>query len=153
LDEAVTRYQHGDASGNKFNQKLDYSYNVKGWLRTINSPANLGRDLFALDLRYNMPASGTAISANARFNGNISQMFWDTGTPAGYGFRYDSLNRIKSARYAESTGYNSNVNLFNTSYSYDKNGNFITHNRFLGGTRVDSLYYTYHSSGNRMQSV
>jgi RHS repeat-associated protein len=80
-------------------------------------------------------------------------MLWDTGTPSGYAFRYDSLNRIKSAKYAEGSGYNSNVNLFNTSYTYDKNGNFITHNRFLNGIRVDSLYYTYQSSGNRLQSV
>jgi RHS repeat-associated protein len=149
----VTRYQHGDASGNKFNQKTDFSYNVKGWLRTINTPANLGRDLFALDLRYNDLQNGTALGGTARYNGNISQMLWDTGTPSGYAFRYDSLNRIKSAKYAEGSGYNSNVNLFNTSYTYDKNGNFITHNRFLNGIRVDSLYYTYQSSGNRLQSV
>jgi len=117
LGEAVTRYQHGDASGNRFNQKLDYSYNVKGWLRTINTPANLGRDLFALDLRYNSLQTGTALGGTARFNGNISQMFWDMGTPAGYAFRYDSLNRIKSAKYADGTSYTSNVNLFNTSYT------------------------------------
>jgi len=153
LGEAVTRYQHGDASGNKFNQKTDYSFNVKGWLRTINTPANLGRDLFALDLRYNSLQTGNALGGTARYNGNISQMFWDTGTPAGYAFKYDSLNRIKSAKYADGTSYSLNANLFNTSYTYDKNGNFITHNRFLNGTRVDSLYYTYQSSGNRLQSV
>ena len=151
LGEITSRYLHGDAAGNNFNQKIDYSYNIKGWLRTINTPGNLSRDLFALDLRYNTPDNTTTMPAQARFNGNIAQMRWDAGTPAGYGFAYDGLNRITSASYADGAGFASNTGWFNTSYTYDANGNIITHNRKLSNTLVDNLNYIY--TGNQLQAV
>ncbi len=157
LGEVIARYLHGDASGNNFNQQVDYTYNPKGWLRTLNTPANLGNDLMALDLRYNSPQTGTSLGGAALFNGNISQMMWaSTGSApaqAGYGFTYDGLNRLRSAAYAEGTSYTSGAGKFSTTYSYDDNGNMSTLTRNLDGNQVDNLGYTYYSGGNRLQAV
>lgn len=156
LGEVIARYLHGDASGNNFNQKMDYVYNPKGWLRTINTPGSLGTDLMALDLRYNNPQTGTSLGGAALYNGNIAQMMWDASLsagPAGYGFTYDGLNRLKTATYAEGTSYTSNTGRFNTAYTYDTNGNMSTHSRYLDGAQVDNLGYNYISNGNRLESV
>lgn len=153
LGETVTRYLHGDASGNNFNQQVDYKYNPKGWLRTVNTPGTLGSDLFALDLRYNTPTYYSWLGGSGRFNGNIAQMFWDTGTPAGQGFLYDGLNRLRAAGYAEGSSYTSNGSWFSTGYTYDTNGNLLTLERNLNGVLVDRLAYTYLSGGNRLGSV
>ena len=158
LGETVARYLHGDGSGNNFNQKVDYAYNPKGWLRTVNTVSSLGTDLFALDLRYNAPASGTSMGGTALYNGNISQMMWASAGSAnaalaGYGFTYDGLNRLRSATYADGSSYTANAGRFSTAYSYDANGNMATHSRNLDGNQVDNLVYSYLSGGNRLQSV
>jgi hypothetical protein len=153
LGEQIAKYLHGSSSGSDFNQKVDYKYNIKGWLRTLNTVNNLGTDLFALDLRYNIPGSADALTASARHNGNISEMRWDTGTPKGYGFTYDGVNRLTAADYADGSSFTSNQNRYNTSYGYDANGNISTLSRYLNATQIDNLTYTYISSGNRLQSV
>ena len=153
LGEQIAKYLHGSGSGSDFNQKVDYKYNIKGWLRTLNTVNNLGTDLFALDLRYNIPGSADALTASARHNGNISEMRWDTGTPKGYGFTCDGLSRLTAADYADGSSFTSNQNRYNTSYGYDANGNINTLSRYLNATQIDNLTYTYISSGNRLQSV
>jgi RHS repeat-associated protein len=153
LGEQIAKYLHGSSSGSDFNQKVDYKYNIKGWLRTLNTVNNLGTDLFALDLRYNIPGSADALTASARHNGNISEMRWDTGTPKGYGFTYDGVSRLTAADYADGSSFTSNQNRYNTSYGYDANGNISTLSRYLNATQIDNLTYTYISSGNRLQSV
>jgi RHS repeat-associated protein len=153
LGEQIAKYLHGSSSGGDFNQKVDYVYNIKGWLRTLNTVNNLGTDLFALDLRYNIPGSGDALTASARYNGNISEMRWDAGTPKGYGFTYDGLSRLTAADYADGSSFTGNQNRYNTSYGYDANGNINTLSRYLNATQIDNLTYTYISSGNRLQSV
>lgn len=153
LGEVVARYLHGDAAGNNFNQKIDYAYNLKGWLRTINSPGNLGADLMAIDLRYNNPQTGVSLGGTSLYNGNIAQMMWDTGTPAGYGFTYDGLSRLRSATYADGAAYTSNPGRYSTAYTYDANGNFDTHSRYIDATQVDNLKYSYQAGGNRIGTV
>ncbi len=153
LGEQIAKYLHGSSSGSDFNQKVDYKYNIKGWLRTLNTVNNLGTDLFALDLRYNIPGSADALTASARHNGNISEMRWDTGTPKGYGFTYDGLSRLTAADYADGSSFTSNQNSYNTFYGYDANGNLSSLSRYLNATQIDNLTYTYISSGNRLQSV
>jgi hypothetical protein len=153
LGEQIAKYLHGSSSGGDFNQKVDYKYNIKGWLRTLNTVNNLGTDLFALDLRYNIPGSADALTASARHNGNISEMRWDTGTPKGYGFTYDGVSRLTAADYADGSSFTSNQNRYNTFYGYDANGNISTLSRYLNATQIDNLTYTYISSGNRLQSV
>ena len=83
--EQIAKYLYGTAGASDFNQKVDYKYNIKVWLRKINTVGNLGADLFALDLRYNNPGTSDFLTAYPRYNGNISAIRWDMGTPAGYG--------------------------------------------------------------------
>src|SRR5690554_1072400 len=71
-ESEAAKYLHGSSSENDFNQQVDYTYNEKGWLRKMNTLGNPGRDLFALDLRYNTPGNSDALTAGARYNGNIS---------------------------------------------------------------------------------
>lgn len=154
LGDVITKKLHGDASGNNFNQQLDYTYNIKGWLRKINNAASLGSDLFALELRYNTPGTSDALTSTACYNGNISEMLWNNnGTPKGYGFSYDDANRITAADYADGSSYTSNQNKYNTAYGYDANGNLSSLSRYLNGTQIDNLVYAYISSGNRLSSV
>lgn len=139
-------------------QNMDYTYNVRGWLKNINEDAQNDNDLFDFSLRYHDPI-GT--NATPLFNGNISQSSWttasdnDTNNPVSnsYTYQYDALNRITSA--LDNTG---NYNL--TGVSYDKNGNILTLQR-TGHTNssattfgvMDDLYYTYLSNSNQLSIV
>jgi len=138
-------------------QVVDYTYNIRGWLKQINDVNNLGTtDLFAFNINYNDIAD-----VNKRlYNGNISQTNWnsaslnDTGNPESnqYTYTYDALNRITSG--VDNTG---NYNL--TNVAYDKNGN-ITNLERKGHTNtgatnfgvMDDLTYSY-DSGNRLMKV
>lgn len=143
----------GNTQGNSL-QTVDYAYNVRGWLKTINQDNNTtDNDLFNFSISYN---SGS----NALYNGNISKTEWSSSNPNNplgntvsnkYVYTYDALNRITSA--IDNT---SNYNLENV--TYDKNGNiktlqrkgyFDTESSF--GT-LDDLAYTY-DAGNKLQKV
>ncbi len=96
-------------------QTVDYSYNIRGWLTTINDVNNLSGDLFAFDLQYNDPTTGTPL-----YNGNISQTLWRTNNTdnslKNYTYIYDPLNRIIQA-IDNSGNYNLN------GVTYDKTAN------------------------------
>jgi RHS repeat-associated protein len=132
-------------------QIVDYSYNVRGWLKNINQDANADNDLFNFSLNYNNPTTGTAL-----FNGNISQTSWNTlnidKNIKNYTYRYDALNRITRA-----TGTNGRYNLQNV--SYDKNGNILAlqrnghvNDQATSFGLMDDLTYSY-DSGNKLVKV
>jgi len=140
-------------------QIVNYTYNVRGWLKQINDPNNLAEDLFGFEINYNKPTAG----ATPLFNGNISETHWNslsensTTNPVSnrYVYSYDALNRITGA--IDDTG-NYNLNQI----GYDKNGN-ITNLQRIGhlvetptipshfGT-MDNLTYAY-DNGNKLSSV
>ncbi|WP_152640791.1 hypothetical protein [Flavobacterium sp. 316] len=67
-------------------QKVDCTYNVRGWLKSIND-ITTEDDLFAFKINYNDPEKATAL-----FNGNISETFWKTNsdnTLRKYEYSYD----------------------------------------------------------------
>ncbi|WP_299441270.1 DUF6443 domain-containing protein [uncultured Aquimarina sp.] len=133
-------------------QTVDYTYNIRGWLTSINTPDQLGNDLFALQLHYNDPLqNGTAL-----YNGNISAISWRTAnddTTRSYMYEYDTMNRITSA--IDNSG---RYNLYGV--SYDKNGNILTLKR-NGNTNtaatsfgaMDDLVYTYADTSNELVKV
>jgi RHS repeat-associated protein len=152
--------------GGRYNQNrlqtVDYQYNIRGWLKSINQDSNNDNDLFNFTIRYNNPTTGTAL-----YNGNISQISWNTrssdASTKTYTFSYDALNRIKSGIFTSTnSAQNGRYNL--TSVSYDKNGNITNLSR--RGHRVanpnnstsshfglmDNISYVYHSGGNRLRS-
>lgn len=126
------------------NETVTYNYNIRNWLTNISS-TNFSESLSY----YNSP--------NPRFNGNISRQTWTTsGTIRGYDFVYDQLDRLTSATYGETGGLQTNKNRYNTTYTYDKNGNILTLTRKGlqdGGTYglIDNLTLTY--SGNQVTMI
>ena len=127
-------------------ETVTYSYNIRNWLTGISS-TNFSESLFY----YNSP--------NPCFNGNISRLAWQqasTSTTRGYDFVYDNMNRLTSATYGESESLQTNKNRYNTSCSYDKNGNILTLTRKGlqdGGSYGfnDNLSFTY--TGNQVTKV
>ncbi len=143
LGRLKRKYLHGDETGAL--QKVDYAFNIRDWLAGINNPASLGSDHFGMTLGY---TSGDA----PQYNGNISEMYWKTGSFAlsEYQFDYDGANRLTDAMFT-GTGQH------NTAYTYDKNGNITSLTRqgqFGAGPdygMIDDLTYTY--TGNQLKAV
>ncbi len=129
-------------------QKVDYTYNVRGWLKGINDVNNIGTDLFSFAIDYNN-------GANPLYNGNISKTSWKTANDniaRNYTYTYDALNRITAGISSDN-----NYNLSNV--TYDKMGNILSLNRKghtnSGATTfgdMDILSYTY-DDGNKLLSV
>ena len=150
-------------------QKIDYNYNIRGWLTEINKTANLQqgsdpRDLFAFKINYNK-VEGDAGFAKALYNGNIAETFWSSGLDApnisrGYGYQYDKLNRLKNASY-QAPLLADNQNYFGESMDYDKNGNITKLQRkYMAGTSLspyvgdlDNLVYFYKTDSNQLMKV
>jgi len=59
-------------------QKVDYKYNIRGWLTDINNVNEVmdgtNDDLFTFRINYQIPEN----NATALFNGNISETYWKT---------------------------------------------------------------------------
>ncbi|WP_410493598.1 DUF6443 domain-containing protein [Chryseobacterium sp. JV274] len=111
----------GNTTGSPL-QRIKYAYNIRGWMRKVNDPANLQNKLFAYELRYNNPNS--QFSGSARYNGNISQMSWITQNDAvlrNYSYEYDGLNRLKEGRFWDAM--NLERGEYHEQLTYDLNGN------------------------------
>ena len=101
-------------------------------------------------------------AADKLYNGNIAETFWRTATDGGYvrnyGYKYDSLNRLKDATYQKS---NSVTHNYDENLTYDKNGNIVTLLRYthnsdgqIGAMKMDELTYDYKSpTSNQLMKV
>ncbi len=136
-----------DATGAAGLQKVDYKYNIRGWLKEINKVDNLQDDLFAFKINYN-----DADTATDLFNGNISETYWKTSTDnvkRKYDYKYDDLNRLLQADYSKQG--NTAFNSYLEHLWYDKNGNIQTLLRngdmdtdgFQFANPIDNLTYMY----------
>ncbi len=137
-------------------QKVDFDYNIRGWLTQINEDGYDDNDLFNFEIRYNTPTNGEAL-----FNGNIAQTSWRTlnedPTKKTYTYSYDALNRLTDATGVTTSNYDV------SGITYDKNGNIeflerrghvrtdASGNITLYGV-MDKLYYDY-DSGNKLEKV
>lgn len=142
-----------------FRQSMEYGYNIRGWLTGMNDPD--GTDaLFSMALQYNTP---TAKGGPAQYDGNISEILWRSagGAKQSYGYYYDTLSRIKEARYfnhadpGQDTRYDEKIGGMGLK-GYDLNGNILTLQRRgrLGENTyglMDNLKYTY--QGNQLTKV
>jgi RHS repeat-associated protein len=162
IGQLVTKKLHNEITPL---QTLNYTYNIRGWLKKINDPASLGSDVFGEELLYNEGLS--VLGGTAQYNGNISGMKWrTTGTTSsttydsysqGYGFTYDGLNRLLNANYGYSTtstlARNTNYDAAVTGYDFNGNITGMKQNGYTGtayGT-IDNLAYTY--TGNQLTNV
>ena len=143
-------------------QSIDYGYNVRGWLKTINDPGVASPDkLFAFKINYNTQDHG----ATPLYNGNISETEWRTANTDNslkwYKYGYDALNRIT---YATDNNNRYSLNSPTSPIIYDKNGNInsivrkghvvanpVSSNSSHFGT-MDNLAYVY-DAGNKLLKV
>ncbi|WP_237732411.1 DUF6443 domain-containing protein [Flavobacterium sp. UGB4466] len=147
-------------------QKIDYSYNIRGWLTGINNVENLQQDtdpldLFAFKINYDKQPGNSQVQA--LYNGNISETTWKTATDLSkrsYGYLYDKLNRLTNAMYGKPDDAIAVSGAYNESLSYDKNGNIKSLQRY--GTsdapsvvfQTDDLTYEYlNVNSNRLIKV
>ena len=141
-----------------FLQKVDYRYNIRGWLTNINDRnlsngasvegqvsdpdgSSVEPDLFGMDIRYN---DNLQLGATAQFNGNIAEAMWKTRKPItatgsdpanilrGYAYSYDRASRITGAQYRTYEGGvwgNTSTDFTVSGIDYDGNGNLRHMNR------------------------
>ncbi|AWG24969.1 DUF6443 domain-containing protein [Flavobacterium kingsejongi] len=159
----LTRKRVGGITGNPL-QNVDYEYNSRGWLTTIN-PAETRTyapfDLFFFKINYNTVGNvyGGVVPL---YNGNISETFWRTrsdGIWRKYGYVYDGLNRFIQSYYQRPNEANPVTNSYTEGVDYDKNGNIFILIRYGGQDSaplrtIDELHYTYDpNSPNRLMKI
>ncbi len=139
---SVTAAQ-AEVNGN-FMQSVDYRYNIRGWLMSINNAqlANDGsatnddnNDYFGMELLYNTNESSGLVNTPS-YNGNVSAMKWKgigaaTSSAAdqrAYKFNYDYSDRMLGATFVANSGsaWNKEANTLNELMTYDANGNIAT---------------------------
>ena len=145
-------------------QKVDYQYNVRGWLTDINDVDHDAgdNDLFNFHINYDSKEGMTSTSSiKPLYNGNISQTIWKTANTdtqkRAYGYAYDALNRINAGFSRKGTGFNGidRYSLFEV--AYDQNGNIEKLKRngnnasSTGYQLIDNLTYQY--NGNQLRNV
>ncbi len=142
-------------------QKVDYTYNVRGWLKGINDTGALAKpgdpaDLFAFKISYDSPQA-----AQPQFNGNISETYWRTANDnilRRYAYQFDSMGRLTSASYHKPESVSA-PDSYKESQQYDKNGNIRKLQRFgefddaITAMMVDDLDYAYQTNSNRIAKV
>ena len=166
LGELIDKKLHsqGDES---FKQSVDYRYNIRGWLTSINNSSlsvddnnDEDDDFFGMELGYTHDLGLGAPKVN--HNGNITAIQWSSNlgmdtdeNQRAYTYTYDGLNRIKKADYHKHGGLWSAETAFAVSdLEYDKNGNIKKLFRNgAEGQPMDQLVYEYQSSGNRLMGV
>lgn len=169
LGQLITKDVGGSPSIEEGLQKINYEYNIRGWLTHINNlyqlQENPGQylDLFAFQINYDGVQNSVGGEVRPLFNGNISETFWITqadGVIRKYGYKYDQLNRLQKAIYQKPGQVNPITNSYNESLWYDKNGNISRLHRtgelddvnYIVTT--DDLQYSYHSiHKNRLMKV
>ncbi|MEM7550015.1 MAG: RHS repeat-associated core domain-containing protein [Bacteroidota bacterium] len=162
LGELIDKKLHVDQGTGEAFQSVDYRYNIRGWLKSINNHTlsqadnnDDDNDLFGMELYYE---SGFEIP---QYNGNISGVKWgsvaDPDNPKAYGFNYDPMNRLTFADYSEGPGFTGGEDKYRIDHiDYDLNGNIEELVRFGAPDNeqaevIDLLDYDY--DGNQLQSV
>lgn len=160
------------ANASDAKQSVDYRYNIRGWLTSVNNATLTDDDdvtnddtgdYFGMNLAYNV--SDPALGNTARYNGNISGMTWSKYLGLGdvkqhgYVYAYDAMNRLSTATHKALTapGTWTAGQYDESGLTYDLNGN-ITHldRKGDGGVQIDNLTYNYGTgitTGNKLLYV
>jgi RHS repeat-associated protein len=162
LGQLVEKNLHSTDNGSTFKQSVDYRYNIRGWLGSVNNSAlsndagvtnDDANDLFGIQFGYNNDlGTGNA----AQYNGNISAVKWSnylgqsTIKERGYNFAYDPMNRLLASMHQEKAAAWTLANSYHETNTYDNNGNFLTINRITAnGGLLDNMTYDYSNGGNQ----
>jgi len=116
----------------------------------VNEPGNLGDDVFAYKLNYDVieGQGGLTISPDFKpmYNGNVAQVTWQSASDLvkrDYKYSYDSFNRLKKASFSQSDYHLNQV-------TYDKGGNITALHRNLQNG-FHNFQYQY--EGNKVHSI
>jgi len=157
-----------DLSGTTGLQKIDYSYNIRGWLTGINNVNALDvagdpADLFAFKINYSTVENCLNYTGTPLYNGNVSETYWRSSSDnilRKYGYKYDNLSRLSQAIYQKPGLAVPVTNSYNESLSYDKNGNItaLSRNGYYDSNAgevytIDKLAYTYIRGTNQLAKV
>ncbi|GAA3608228.1 DUF6443 domain-containing protein [Flavivirga amylovorans] len=166
LGQLISKGVGGKKTAPKRLQNIDYTYNIRGWLKQINDTDWLGKDLFAFKINYNtVTYSGGHLKLDTEplYNGNISETIWKTANDnkkRGYGYRYDALNRITDATYKAGKWLGEENQFFSLKdVVYDKNGNIqelirnAPNATFTDNVKLDKLFYKYKDDSNQLSRV
>ncbi len=150
--------------GVNFVQSVDYRYNERGWLKSINNSSLTNdngitnddtNDIYGQQITYNDHSE----ASKRLYNGNISAIAWQTKVPAGLGlwqgpqsftYSFDKLSRLILADYTTAglTGK------FNETYTYDDLGNILnlTRKNNVSGY-LNNYTYNYTTGGERSNKL
>jgi len=156
-------------------ETLNYEYNIRGWLKSINknfakTTGSNNINWFGMILSYDWGFS------HSQYNGNIAGITWRSkgdGQKRAYGFGYDNANRILYADFNQYTSSNWNksagidfsvyLGTNGTDYTaaYDANGNIkkmqqkgiLLTSTGISSIPLDNLTYTYYSNTNKLSGV
>ena len=165
-----------------FMQQIKYTYNVRGWLKSINNTAlnptptdPWNNQVFGQELYYNTSILSSSTSPHLvtvpRYNGDVAAMTWKTKSPGtngtdvqanAYVYRYDSFGQLLAGYYgadrlSDPGNYIYDLNDYSESEHYDLGGNIIHLKRYKGGktgpSLMDNLTYQYNNNGNQLRTV
>jgi RHS repeat-associated protein len=167
VGQLMDKKLHSTNEGGSFLQSVDYRYNSRGWLKSINNAAlnnsnplinDDTNDAFGEELSY----EDYAVTGLKQYNGNISAVSWQGKVPSGstapqvvqgFEYNYDRINRLTKAGYT-TTG---KADQYNEALSYDRMGNIKSLARYKADAvnPMDNLSYIYENgdNSNRLLSV
>ncbi len=155
-------------------QKVDYTYNIRGWLTSINNEQEIEEqgitlgsgDLFGFKINYNKLEGEIIPNVVKLYNGNIAETLWKSSSDNNlrkYSYQYDNLNRLLKGTYQKPSSVVPVSNSYNEELGYDKNGNiqYLLRNgdrdsdlESIGALPIDDLIYTYkEDSPNQLVKV
>ncbi len=173
----VKRLQLGVAQG------VDFTYNVRDWVRKINNQSfsvqsdpghdggnGIPSDRFGMVIGYDsIGYAGAGLGATAQYNGNIS---WTMSNSAslpfatmrgsaplmGWSYKYDGSNRLARANSGYSLATTGTAWQDSTSFdldttAYDRNGNIRSMKRRGSGTSFRNNFSYSYASLNRVNSI
>lgn len=163
LGQLVDKKLHSTvASATDNRQSIDYRYNIRGWLTSMNNPSltsdgvtnDDATDYFGMNVSYE--AVDSDLNNAAVYNGNISALKWSNygdgaGKQKAYTYSYDQLNRITGSAFREkAAGWSlplPNSGFAESGVEYDLNGNIqrLTRNDKRATGTMDVLTYHYGS--------
>ena len=137
--------------GGKNVQTVDYDYNERGWLNSINngvSSDTVGGDKFGQKLFYYEDSLATP--PEVYFNGNIlsQRIAIDGDATITRRYQYDDLDRLVDSDFWVIFSY-----LSDEKFTYDDNGNRETYKGYNGIVLRDSLNYVYRAGANFLDTL
>ncbi len=175
-DQLIDSLQYnelGQLTGKYLGASVDsliYTYNVRGWLNSINKNyiAGTANHYFGMELGYDKTTSAAPGNTylNPQVDGHIEGIVWKgagSGINRKYDFSYYASGWLQSAAFLQNTtgsGWDKNMVDYSATVSgYDANGNItsMTQRGFTvgGSAAVDSLTYSYlgSDSSNKLMGV